>query len=77
MGYSSWNDDFYRDREAERARTNRTAFEYDHSVRSGAVETKVLRGGGSEGLSFRSAGPLDGDDGDQAWGAAPRGVGAA
>jgi len=40
MGHSHWSDDFYNDREAERARTGTTAFKHHADIRSG----KVARG---------------------------------
>ncbi len=41
MGYTSWNDDFYRDREAERTRTGSTVFGYDKAIRENQTKRKV------------------------------------
>lgn len=41
MGYSSWNDDFYRDRAAERAKTGTTVFTHHKAISEGRVERKV------------------------------------
>ena len=40
MGHSNWSEDFYRDREAERARTGKSAFVYHDAIKSG----KTARG---------------------------------
>ena len=41
MGYSTWSDDFYKDREAERAKTGATVFGYHKDVSSGKVAKQV------------------------------------
>lgn len=41
MGYSNWSGDFYRDREAERAKTGRDAFVYDSAMRSTPTEERT------------------------------------
>jgi len=41
MGYSSWSDDSYRDREVVRARTGKSAFVHDHAIRTGTAARKV------------------------------------
>lgn len=41
MGYTSWSNDFYREREAERAKTGDTVFAYHRSVSSGKAEREV------------------------------------
>lgn len=41
MGSSSWNDDFYHDRTATRAKSGTPTFAYDHAVRSGRADRKV------------------------------------
>ncbi|HEY7314897.1 MAG TPA: hypothetical protein VH643_36460 [Gemmataceae bacterium] len=41
MGSTRWSDDHYRDRAKLRARTGKDAFEYDHAIRTGAVESAV------------------------------------
>jgi hypothetical protein len=41
MGYSSWSNDFYADRAAERAKTGKTAFEYHSSIVEGKAKREV------------------------------------
>lgn len=41
MGYSNWSDDFYKDREAERARTGTDAFVHDRDIRTGRAASGV------------------------------------
>lgn len=41
MGYTSWSDDFYRDRAAERARTGSTVFTHNKAISDGKVARKV------------------------------------
>src|SRR6478672_8395257 len=41
MGTTRWSDDHYRDRAKLRARTGKDAFEYDHAIRTGAVNRAV------------------------------------
>lgn len=41
MGYSSYSDDFYNDRVADRAATGTPTFSYDADIRSGKVDAKV------------------------------------
>lgn len=41
MGSTRWSDDHYRDKARLRARTGKDAFEYDHAIRTGAVEGVV------------------------------------
>lgn len=41
MGHSSWDDDFYRDRAAERARTGATVFTHHAAISSGKAKREV------------------------------------
>lgn len=41
MGYSSWSDDFYRDRADERARTGKTAFVHHDAIVTGKAKREV------------------------------------
>jgi hypothetical protein len=41
MGTTRWSDDHYRDRARLRARAGKDAFEYDHAIRTGAVNRAV------------------------------------
>lgn len=41
MGYNSWNDDFYRDREVKRKKDNVPAMKHDADVKAGKVATAL------------------------------------
>ena len=55
MGTTRWSDDHYRDRAKIRARTGKDAFEYDHAIRSGAVDRAVHQKMNPRGVGFRES----------------------
>jgi hypothetical protein len=55
MGTTRWSDDHYRDRARLRARTGKDAFEYDHAIRTGAVDRAVHPKMNPRGVSVRES----------------------
>jgi hypothetical protein len=55
MGTTRWSDDHYRDRARLRARTGKDAFEYDHAIRTGAVNRAVHQKMNPRGVSVRES----------------------
>jgi len=54
MGYSSWSNDFYADREAERKRTGKDAFVYHAAVTSGRAKREVHAAMNPKGVTRES-----------------------